>query len=79
MNIKKAAEATRALCQPQRPIRDPDGDQMCHAVWMLDGIIKGYIQYEKAHRWLGFAQGIIVMRGIATVDDMKFANKGLEL
>ena len=37
-----------------RPAADYD-----HIEWMLNGIIDGYIQHEKAHRWLSWAQGVI--------------------
>lgn len=47
-----------------------------HLVWMLDGIIQGYIQHEKAHRWIGFVQGVLVGRNLATVEHLKKINRG---
>lgn len=47
-----------------------------HLAWMLDGIIIGYIQHEKAHRWLGFVQGMLVAQGKFSVYELKIVNKG---
>ena len=55
--------------------RDEHGRTVEHALWMLLGIASGYIQNEKAHRWLGYAQGILVHTDIVTLSDMKDANK----
>ena len=55
--------------------RDPDGKTVEHAYWMLLGIAGGYIQGEKAHRWLGYAQGILVSEGVVELEEMKRINK----
>lgn len=74
MNVETAAE--RTLTQVKGTMeRDPEGKTIEHARWMLGGIIAGYIQHEKAHRWLAYAQAIIVLNGSATLNDMKAANK----
>ena len=57
------------------PEKDPDGTEMSHAAWMLQGIAQGYIQHEKAHRWLGYAQAILVIQGPFTLEGMKTANR----
>lgn len=54
--------------------RDPDGLGIEHAMWMLQGIFEGYIQHEKAHRWLGYAQGALVASETVSLDDMKRIN-----
>lgn len=47
------------------------GTQPWHLRWMLSKILNGelYGEDEKAHRWLGFIQGVIIMRGWATVQE----------
>lgn len=55
--------------------RSPVGVGSGHAIWMLDGIQKGYIQREKAHRWLGYAQALLVSGGILTLDEVKTINR----
>ena len=57
--------------------RDLDGRSSHHAAWMLQGIAFGYIQHDKAQRWLGYAQGILVANGVVTLTAMKRVNKGL--
>ncbi len=76
MNIQKAAERTIAHVSDFCVERDPEGRTTEHACWMLNGIIEGYIQNEKAHRWLAYAQAIIVLKNEATLNEMKAANKG---
>jgi len=39
-----------------------------HMIWMVDQIQKGKITGEKAHRWIGFVQGVLVSRGVTSVD-----------
>ncbi len=56
--------------------RDPGGETLEHATWMLTGISSGYVQHEKAHRWLGYAQAILVMAQVVKLDDMKAINRG---
>ncbi len=74
MNPQKAAE--HVLCTLNvRSVRDPDGSTVEHARWMLDGIAFGYVQHEIAHRWLGYAQAILVLNGEVTLDEMKTINK----
>ena len=75
MNVQKAAEFTISLCAEIDSNRDEDGNSAEHAVWMLEGVMAGYIQGEKAHRWLGFAQGILVYTNKASLHDVKLANK----
>jgi hypothetical protein len=48
-----------------------------HAAWMLGEIPEhlnnGHV--EKAHRWLGFVQGIFWTLGILNINDMKNDNR----
>lgn len=55
--------------------KDDRGTTIEHARWLLEGISLGYVQHKKAHRWLGYAQALLVMHGDATLDDMKKINK----
>ena len=75
MNTEEAAKATIELIVNFKAIQDPDGNTVEHALWMLLGISTGYIQYEKAHRWLGYAQALIVANEIATLHDMRAINQ----
>ena len=75
MNIKRAAELTREYVAGAVALQSDDGAGEDHAAYMLDGILKGYIQHEKAHRWLGYAQALLVSNGVATLDEMKAVNK----
>lgn len=75
MNIKQAAEKTRTYVANAR--NDALGENKAskeHLLWMLDGILYGYIQDDKAHRWLGYVQGVLVAFCVATVESMKLAN-----
>jgi len=79
VNIKVAAYETKKKVEkgiqgnflPERNRTDKK-----HLLWMLDGIIDGYIQHEKAYRWLGYVQGVVCAFGISSVDDLKQVNKG---
>ena len=73
MNPEIAAQKLLATVDSE-VVRDPDGLGTEHAMWMLNGIFEGYIQNEKAHRWLGYAQGILVASEVVSLDDMKNIN-----
>lgn len=60
---------------PSHSQRNPEAKGVPHAIWMLEGIADGYVQYDKAHRWLGYAQALLVCDGILTVDQAKGINK----
>ena len=40
-----------------------------HLMWMLDQIHTCVVGGDKAHRWLGFVQGILISRGLASVNE----------
>lgn len=73
MNVQKAAKATLKEHKGE-VLFVGSGDTAEHARWMLEGISKGYIQHEKAHRWLGYAQAILVMEDSGTLSEMKIIN-----
>lgn len=74
MNIVKAAEEAGKLLEAYAPTRDYHGKTLEHCQWMLQGIVLGYIEGEKAHRWLGYAQALIVMHEVADLHKMKVIN-----
>ena len=77
MNLERAAELTleAVFKQPCSARRSETGEGANHACWMLEGIREGYIQHEKAHRWLGYAQGLLVSHGMLTLDEAKSINQ----
>ena len=46
-----------------------------HLKYMLNRIMIGVVEDEKAHRWLGWVQGCICVGGGATLEEMKKINK----
>lgn len=48
----------------QQPV--PGTDQR-HLRWMLHEMLEGKITGTKAHRWLAFIQGVLIMKGYTTV------------
>lgn len=51
-----------------------DGKGAGHALWMLNKIVDGQIDGEKGHRWLGYAQGVLVSEGFLSLEQAKIAN-----
>lgn len=45
-----------------------------HLYQMIDMIDKEIVTGEKAHRWLGYIQGVVVSNGGATLSDVKSVN-----
>ena len=77
MDIQKAASDTRDYINTKEYLssRDLEGRTVEHAVWMLSGIVLGYVQREKAHRWLGYAQGVLVSNSMLTLEQVKGINE----
>ena len=46
-----------------------------HLIGMCRKIESGEVAGEKAHRWIGWIQGCLYMRGEASLDEMKELNK----
>lgn len=67
----KACGGIRVLPQGER---DPEGRSLAHAVWMLLEIYWSKVTGNKAHRWLGYAQALLISHRWATLDQMKQAN-----
>ena len=76
MNIIESAKATRPyIDQSVIEVLGEEATSTKHLHEMLDAIEQGTVTGEKAHRWLGWAQGVICCCGGATLDQMKEANK----
>ncbi len=76
MRMTEAARETiHATAGSHEAERDDAGKTKKHAMWMLRGIMEGYIQHEKAHRWLGYAQGMLVCQGALILEDVECINR----
>ncbi len=76
MNTKIAAEKIlqKLSATSVGKARRSEGKSSEHAAWMLYGVALDYVQDEKAHRWLGYAQGLLVSNGIFSLEAMKKIN-----
>lgn len=79
MDVRVAADEThQRLKRSNWPAEKRVGmgpDQFDHIDWMLIGIKEGYIVGEKAHRWLGWTQGIMCAHQGIDLDTFKSINK----
>lgn len=81
MDVIKAAQDTKYIMvigawRHDHKDEPDDAASYDHLAWMLDGIIDGYVTGDKAHRWLGWAQGVICARQRgATLAAFKNINK----
>jgi len=82
MNPGIAAENTLALWFDRRGVYVPfpsqmvDGVGLCHARWMLDTIRQEATTWknDKLNRWLGYAQGLLVVARVLTLEEVKQCN-----
>ncbi len=78
VDAKKASQTMHAMMDNVTSERDLEGKSVGHIKWMLEQIISGELDKpdnnEKAHRWLGYAQGLFVAEGITTMDDLREIN-----
>ena len=78
MGMGKVINSLRCLIEEKgaglldSPGRMTDRD---HLLWMLDQIDSGKIAGEKAHRWIGYVQGVVVMCRMTEVEDMRDLNR----
>lgn len=55
------------------------GDYGWNHLWeMCDKIQDGRVEGEKAHRWLGYIQGVLVSHQVGTLEEMKLMNTQTE-
>ncbi len=79
MDMQLAAKMTIDAADVEediKPCRSEYGSTSSHALWMLYGILEGYIKHEKAHRWLGYAQAILVCNEHLSLTDCMTINRG---
>jgi len=74
MNIKIAAKNTKELVADISMPIFPEQFSRKHVNYMLDEIVSGNVNGEKAHRWLGWAQAAACSKGGATFEEMKEIN-----
>lgn len=53
--------------------QSPEGNTQAHLVFMLR-TVAGWDNTEKAHRWIGYAQGLACMLGLMTLQQCKEIN-----
>lgn len=66
-----------------RRVQDKDNPWLLgHCCWMLDQILikreaEGEPQVigERAHRWLGYVQGVLITRGVAKLHELETVNR----
>lgn len=75
INAVTAAQGTREVLENITAEKDLEGKSLEHAAWMLEEIVSKKIEGEKAHRWLGYAQGLLVLEGKATMADFREINE----
>jgi len=76
INIILAAERTKEFLPVPDTAVDIESVTSSHLEYMLESIISSKVKNEKAHRWLGWVQGIICCKGAATLTQMKNINSG---
>lgn len=77
MQINEVATAMliKGFCGAEaQPERSQDGTGVNHAAWMLQQIEEGEVCGQKAHRWLGYAQAILVTSHYVDLEDCKRIN-----
>lgn len=74
MSPADAARATRRRIANVQAVRDPHAKATAHAAWMLEEIADEQVVGDKAHRWLGYAQALLVVRSIITLEEAKAIN-----
>lgn len=75
MDIKKAATAMRPFLEKcTDETQGGDATSISHLVYMIEKIESGEVSDEKAHRWLGWIQGVVCCGGGATLEEMKAIN-----
>jgi hypothetical protein len=78
MDIKTAATAMRPFVERTKlmssAVYGGDATSIKHLEEMIEKIESGEVSGEKAHRWLGWLQGVVCCRGGATLEEMKAIN-----
>jgi hypothetical protein len=79
MEIDQAAINTLFLWKKNKdilpdPVREESGKGLGHQRFVLEEVKAERVTGEKAHRWLGRAQGYLVAEGEISLADCKYAN-----
>lgn len=78
MDIKVAATAMRPFCEQMKVrtgiVFGGNATSIEHLFEMIEAIESGEVSGEKAHRWLGWIQGVVCCRGNATLEELKSIN-----
>lgn len=74
MNVKSAAADCLDYLISEKIPDDTSKSGKGHLYYMIGMIRDGSITGNKAHRWLGYIQGCLVVHGVATLEDMKKVN-----
>lgn len=79
MDVKIAAQETDKLIDSTNlPLSNAEyGKDHLHE--MVSKITCGEVSGEKAHRWLGYLQGVVVVGGGANLEQVKMINKGSKI
>lgn len=74
MNIRSIAAACRIYIDKSNAPEHNDDFGKDHMRDMIHAIESGIVSGEKAHRWLGYLQGVLVATGGCTLQEMKDLN-----
>ena len=74
MDVKAAAVACRESIEKCNAPEKNDEFGKDHLRNMVNKIESGEVSGDKAHRWLGYLQGVLVVTGGTTLEDMKQVN-----
>jgi hypothetical protein len=78
MDVKKAATAMRPFVDRidiiNSAVYGGDATSIEHLSDIIFAIESGKVSGEKAHRWLGWLQGVVCCRGGATLEELKAVN-----
>lgn len=75
MNVSKAALLTGLEIYTSKAEEGDSPVGKSHLFEMTSKIISGQVTGEKAHRWLGYIQGVLVASGSVTLEQVKKINK----
>lgn len=76
MNVINAAKSmSRIIYRNPIGFNHKDGCERSHLLYMCRMIINKKVKGEKAHRWLGWIQGVCTSVGITSLPQCKRVNK----
>lgn len=78
---KHVSERYRVIVGAERAALDTvmpsDRIALGHVLWMCDEVHKFILEqrWDKANRWIGFAQGLLWITGVASIDESRQVNQ----